>query len=146
MKANLYVLVGLPGSGKSYYAKNTLADAVTVSSDEIRGCLFGDEAIQGDVKQVFAYMDDATRRCLEDGRNVVYDATSLTSKLRSEIISKYSKIANIIGVFLNTSVEECLDRNAKRGRVVSSCVIEKMSRILEPPVLTEGFNEVVIVN
>ena len=47
----LTLLIGLPGSGKTTYAKNYaqkyINDVVHLSSDKIRQELYGDETIQG---------------------------------------------------------------------------------------------------
>ena len=58
-----YMLVGLPGSGKSSLANKILVEAekngrdvVWVSSDNIRKDFYGSEEIQGDSKIVFEEM------------------------------------------------------------------------------------------
>ena len=51
------MLVGPAGAGKSTYTEyleNWNAELVTVSSDKVRGILFGDENIQTDPTKVFA--------------------------------------------------------------------------------------------
>lgn len=49
----VYVLVGCPACGKSTFAKNFDNDTVVISSDAIREELYGNEAIQGNGKEVF---------------------------------------------------------------------------------------------
>ena len=53
------MLIGLPGSGKSTYAKSLLDSEGKVkycSSDEVRKQLYGDENIQCNPQTVFEYL------------------------------------------------------------------------------------------
>ena len=59
--AKFIMLIGLPGSGKSYIAEKTKAkmkSVLVVSSDEIRKELFGDENDQQNPEKVFETMRD----------------------------------------------------------------------------------------
>ena len=72
--SKIYTMCGLPGSGKSTYAKNYLPDCVIVSSDAIRGELYGSEEIQGNAKKVFAEAFRRIREAVNNGQDVVFDA------------------------------------------------------------------------
>ena len=51
------ILIGIPASGKSTFAKNFVfshKDYKIVSTDDIRGKLFGNPSIQGNPKMIFA--------------------------------------------------------------------------------------------
>lgn len=48
-----YMMVGLPGSGKSWYAGNKLPNAVVHSSDAIREEILGDVTDQSNQQLVF---------------------------------------------------------------------------------------------
>ena len=143
--AKLYMLVGLPGSGKSTIAEEL--DGVHISSDEIRECLYGSAQVQPeDPKRVFAFMDSASEDCLKDGRNVVYDATNLTEENRVRTITRLKLFADeVICVQITTPVEECLRRNARRSRVVTEERIRQMAEIFETPTVQEGFSKLVLV-
>lgn len=78
------MMVGLPGSGKSTYAKE-LADemrAIICSSDAIREELCGDENSQDKNEDVFKILHSRIKECLRKGVNVIYDATNINSKRR----------------------------------------------------------------
>ena len=141
--ARLCILVGLPGSGKSTYAKTVKKNNVIVSSDEIREILYGNADIQDDPAKVFAYVDSITYDCLKYGMDVIYDATSLTKELRSNILKKFSSVASSIScVYMDTPVETCIARQKTRDRVVPTEVILEMAERLEIPELEEGFSSV----
>lgn len=138
--SKLYTMVGLPGAGKSTFAKNH-PECVIVSSDAVRAELFGDEAIQGDTTKVFAVVNARVREALNSGFDVIYDATSLTKKIRRNIIQSFN--AEHIAVFVNTSVDECIRRDALRARTVGADVIYKMATRLSVPTVDEGFDSVI---
>lgn len=138
---NLYVLVGLPGSGKSTFAAEH-PEMVVVSSDAVRGELYGDESIQCDHARVFGVVNQRVREALNNGSDVIYDATSLTRKVRKNIIKMFSD-ANIIAVFFNTDVNVCIERDRNRTRTVGANVIQRMSQRMTEPTTEEGFKEIV---
>ena len=84
IKPKLTMLVGLPASGKSTYAKEKAEKerAVVCSSDVIRKELYGDENVQGDGNEVFNILHERVKELLSQGWDVIYDATNVKSKRR----------------------------------------------------------------
>ena len=121
----LFIPIGLPGSGKSTWAKET--DAIVVSSDAIRGELFGDASIQGDPKRVFALMGERTIAAISAGHDVIYDATNLTKWARKSIIDKLPASCEVVFVEFTASVDVCIKRQNLRTRKVPSEVIINMA-------------------
>ena len=78
------MMVGLPGSGKSTYAKQLSEEtnAVICSSDTIREELYGDENSQDNNDEVFKILHSRIKENLKNGKNVIYDATNINSKRR----------------------------------------------------------------
>ena len=138
----LYTMVGIPGSGKSTIA-NQIPNAVIISSDAIRKELYGAEEIQGNGKQVFDLVYKRIGEELTKGNDVVFDATNLTPWTRKAVF-RFS--AEHIAVFVNTSLDDCLTRNAARSRVVPKEVIFKMNGRLIPPSKLEGFKTIIIID
>ena len=82
----LILLVGVPGSGKTTYAKRLVRETPNtthVSSDAIRKELYGDESVQQNPRIVFEVMHKRTIEFLKAGANVVFDATNLTKRDRA---------------------------------------------------------------
>lgn len=137
----LYIMVGIPGSGKSTVAKNL--GAIVVSSDTVREILYGSEEILGESKVVFSWVDSIVKDALIDGRDVIYDATCLTKKTREGIVKKFRETADeIVCIFVDTPLEKCIKRNSLRSRKVPEDVIRSMSAKLERPMLEEGFDRI----
>ncbi len=166
-KSTLFLLCGLPASGKSTFA-HSVSGAEWLSSDIIREEFFGSEEIQFDddflrkrgykteLKEgekrkicnniVFSTLYERARAALSKGTDVVLDATSINAVSRKTALDtlrgSYDKA---ICVWLDTPLEECKRRNAKRSRVVPELVLEQMATRFEPPLLSEGFDAVVTV-
>ena len=142
--------MGLPGSGKSTYAKDYLADhienTVWCSSDVMRKQLYGDENIQGNANTVFHHLHNKVARHLREGDNVIYDATNVNRKSRRGIIQIAKAIgADIHGVIIWSTIDECITRDAARERTVGPQVIDKFIKRWESPFYDEGFDSLEIV-
>lgn len=147
-RPSLILLVGIPGSGKTTYAENYIAEhnnTVHISSDQIRAELFGNEATQGDNNQVFALMQSRTIEALNNGQSVVYDATNVTRKDRSYIIALCPKFVKIECHIVWAPIETCIERDASRDRTVGKAVIDKMLKRFQAPYYDEGFNDITVI-
>jgi len=137
MKGNLLILVGISGSGKSTYAhelwKENPDKYVIVNRDKIRELLFGFTEAQMDEyyrlpklgkyeKQVTRYADTLINDGLNHGKTVIVDATNLTIKYLNSY--KYWNVPVDVKVF-SISLEDAIQRDLTRNRVVGQAVIEK---------------------
>ena len=119
---SLVVLTGLPGSGKSTFARRLapLIDAVVLESDALRRLLFETpQHAQNESKRLFRAIQAVTFRLLLDGRNVIVDATNLRETHRKP----YVEIAATTGaslqvVHLTAPEEVILNRLAHRRDVL----------------------------
>ena len=76
---NLYVMVGLPGSGKSTFAA-AHPEMPVVCLDTIRGELYGDESIQGNGDEVARIAVKLIHKLLNECHDVIYDACNVRPK------------------------------------------------------------------
>lgn len=92
--SSIHMLVGIPGSGKSHYAKELcrLHKAVHVATDSIRQRLFGDEAKQKNTYFVFDEAFSQIEQALASGRNVVFDATNVSRDRRLKFLKRFKEI------------------------------------------------------
>ena len=140
----LYTMIGLPGSGKSTFAANH-PECVVVSTDAIRGELFGDESEQKNGNLVFKIAYARLAKAVEAGQDAIFDATNLHRKYRKTLFQMFPNVDHV-AVFVNTPVGECLKRNNQRARVVPAPAIYRMSHQMEPPVIAEGFSKIIEIN
>lgn len=147
----LYVLVGIPGSGKSTWIKNQnwSNDCVIVSTDDFVESYAN--SVGKTYNEVFEeYMPTAvqlmTAKVIEarsQKKDIIWDQTSTTIKSRRKklnMLPKYYKIA----VILPTPDRDELYRRLKSrpGKVISQRVIIQMTDGLTVPTVDEGFDEI----
>lgn len=146
----MIILVGLPGSGKSTYAKSLLdpyGHIKYLSSDKIREELYGDENIQGDPNKVFRVMHNRVKEFLDKGHDVVYDATNVTRKNRRSVINEVKKYCKEIEAHIVWApYEDCVSRDKNRVRSVGEDVIRKFLYRWQSPYYDEGFKKIKVVH
>lgn len=115
----LYIMVGIPGSGKSYIA-NILAkeaNGVVVSRDEIRFKYLkdGDDYFKYE-KKVFKEYIDTIQSHLDKNETVIADATHIDVFSRKKLLESISFTSEdyIVPVVIDTPFEVCKKRNAQR--------------------------------
>lgn len=141
----LYVLVGLPGSGKTTWLKQQ--GKASVSSDAVRELVTGDEANQDQNRLVFSILRTLVRARLAAGCAETWiDSTALTrGERRSSIRLAEMHGCAVEAVFFDTPVEVCKARNAARERKVPGEAMDRMAAKLTPPTLGEGFERISVV-
>jgi predicted kinase len=146
----LILLIGLPGSGKSTLAKQLLTECPQmrlISTDVIRGQLFGLEAIQGPWLLIWRELERQLQQAITANQGVILDATHAQRKNRREVITlaRDCGFSYIMGIWVKTPVWLCLARNQKRLRQVPEDIILRMHRQIRdaPPSLEEGIDELI---
>ena len=153
----IYVLVGLPGSGKSTYRYNLKFeyhpdDMVELSSDDyIEYVANGLGMTYNEVFRDFVSIADQHiwqmfHTAINNSKPViVWDQTNLTLRKRKDILDKVPASYKKIAVYVSTSVEESIRRNESRGRTIPNSVITKMAENVVVPSVEEGFDEVILI-
>ena len=147
-RPTLIILCGIPGSGKSTYAKNYLernSNTIHLSSDAIRKELYGDENIQGNPGDIFTLMQKRAIEALNNGRDVIYDATNVTRKDRAGIIAACPKFAKIECHIIWAPIEICIKRDADRNRTVGKEIIDRMLKRFQAPYYDEGIDGIHLI-
>lgn len=153
----LLMLVGIPGSGKSTWARDfVLANPRyrVVSTDALRVQLYGDEAVQGDWLRIWQRVVThwqqgitAIQRGELDG--VIYDATNARRRHRREAIAaaRQAGFTSITLVWFDLPLSLALERNRGRSRQVPADIIAAMHRQLQgaPPSVQEGVDRVLVL-
>ncbi len=138
----LIVLIGLPGSGKSFFAKCIAEDnddVIIVSSDAIRKEFYGDANNQSHNDKVFRIVNKKLKEGLLAGKKVILDATNISKKRRKALL-KDLKNPKSMAIVMAVPKYLCKKRDAERDRHVGSEVIDRMLMNWCPPHYTEGFD------
>ena len=149
--ANLILVCGLPGSGKSTYLsqfKHNM-NCKVVSRDEIRFSLLQEgEAYFSHEDDVCKIMWTQINESLAANKDTYVDQTSLTPDSRSYLlkhITAHYELCNIIWFNIPTSI--CLERNENRRDTktyVPRGVIRRMAIQMIPPSYEEAFDNIFI--
>lgn len=135
---NVYITVGVAGSGKSTYVKEQIKNdrrAIRLSSDYIREAI---PEIEDDNAEVFRVMNEALRMHINDKYfdDIYYDATNLSRKRRRALysnIKSWDENAEVSIIFFSVPYHIAVERNNKRDRNVPESVILRMYRQMQVP-------------
>jgi predicted kinase len=155
----LYMLVGLPGSGKSRIRKtlikemNALARSGFIySTDDYIEFLADDYGIS--YNSLFGKTIDLSTKianfeldlAITHGLDVIWDQTNLTIKSRAKKLSRFHDYKKIC-YYMDTPWMTVLERNLRRdkGRQINQKIIESMYGTFQTPTVDEGFDEIKII-
>jgi predicted kinase len=144
-KGTVVLAIGLPGSGKSSWFKRH--NIRPLSSDLLRELLFDDAEEQRFQDLVFSNLRSMLRARLIARRPISYvDATNLNPHERHGWIKLAKDYGyDVQGLFFDVPLEVCMERHARRGRVVPEDIMRKMASKLKPPTFDEGFSKITVV-
>lgn len=121
--------------------KHPWRSRVYISSDDIREKVCGDASDQSCNGIVFGIFYARAREAVENGDDVILDATHLTKKTRRKCRSHFKGLdCKFIAVQMNTSVLDAIYRNKKRDRVVPADAMNRMIEAYQPVGDDEGFD------
>ncbi len=150
------VLIGIPGSGKSTYIAKHLLPLLThpqqiVCPDDIREELTGSASNQSMNTEVWEEAYYRSAKILANYGLVVFDSTNAKRTDRVRLLQHLSDAmgtaGHIQGIYLDTPIDECQKRNARRERKVPTWAIERMHYELlsQPPSHEDGFDELLVI-
>lgn len=139
----LFIMCGIPGSGKSTFLNRiTKPTSLVISRDKIRFSLLkdGEEYFSHEpvVEQMFY---NGISKALQLNYDVFADQSSISIAARKKLISRVTSYSEINVIWVDTSIEECINRDLNRtGRAhVGAKVIENMAKNFVAPTYAEGF-------
>jgi predicted kinase len=149
--SKVYVLVGVPGSGKSTWVANQLwaKDCVYISSDQLveeeaqrQGKTYND-VFKDYINTAIAEMLEQAMAARDAGKDIIWDQTSVSVKSRRKKFSVLPDYEHIAIVFDTPKEDELRRRLSNRpGKTIPWEVVSSMIRNFEMPTEVEGFKEV----
>ena len=146
------MLVGLPGSGKTTWAKANLPHLVRISTDDYvtEKCRETGMDYQQGIQIFYAEADRLARKTLSEAiaqeRSVVIDQANLTRRSRENKLANFPDTYTRIACFFDAPFEQLLARNAARQQAgehyVPALALYQLAENLESP-YEPAFDEVV---
>jgi len=149
----MYVMVGVPASGKSTWIENQkwTKDIPIVSTDrfveeyaEKQGKTYS-EVFEEYMPIAVKLMANQVLICQANKKDLIWDQTSTTIATRAKKLRMLPEYRKIAVVFKTPETAELQKRLASRpGKTIPWDVVSKMAQQLEaePPQLDEGFDEI----
>ncbi|MCL2704776.1 MAG: ATP-binding protein [Spirochaetaceae bacterium] len=160
-KCDMVLVCGLPGSGKSYFARKYFAKSgrKRVNRKEITRTLY--EMISFNSKwseDKFDHVDENLVKHLEKkiiehlfqlGEPLLIDNMSISTESREAYLTLAARNKKTISaIFVNTDLATCLKRNREREphEVVPESIISNLVAKIQYPERKEGFKDVLIID
>lgn len=146
-----YQLIGVPGSGKSTWARNQewFENCAYVSTDEFveeyaksQGKTYS-EVFNDYMPTAVNLMADKVIEARKEGKDIIWDQTSTTVKSRERKFRMLPDYEHVAVVFTTPSRIELKRRlDSRPGKEIPEVVVEGMIVSFEKPTEEEGFNEI----
>ena len=146
-----YILVGVPGSGKSTWIKNQTwtKDCTVVSTDAYIDAVADregktyDDVFKDNMNDAVSHMTSAVNDAIERGADIIWDQTSVSVASRKKKFNMLKGYKMIAVVFRTPEAGEWQRRiNSRPGKHIPTHVLESMANNFEMPTVEEGFDEV----
>lgn len=154
--AKCYILIGIPGSGKSTWIKSQPFDwgrTVVASTDDyvdaeaLRQGKTYSEIFKDTMPLAVAYMATTVIDAVKVNKDIIWDQTSVTVPSRRKKFRMLPPNYEVIAVVFKTPDKAELTRRLKSrpGKEIPKYVIESMRANWEEPTLAEGFGSIIHV-
>jgi predicted kinase len=149
----LYMLIGVPGSGKSFWlSKQDQTNAVVLSTDNYveHFAQLNNTTYTLIFKKVIGeatrLMKEDLRKAIRDQKDLFWDQTNVTAKARAPKFAQIPLTYEKVAVYFPTPGDAELQRrlDSRPGKMIPVNVVMAMKSQLEPPHQSEGFDRVVI--
>ena len=144
----MYMLIGVPASGKSTWVEQNKGDALVISTDNLIEMYAADngktynEVFKDQIKIATKLTMQHAEAAFAGGQNVIWDQTNLTKKSRASKLAMVPQHYSREAVFFATPLEEEWQRrlNSRPGKSIPAHILDSMVEMLELPDLDEGWH------
>ncbi len=141
-KLEILILIGIPGSGKSTWAKDFVrnnSDWIRVNRDDFRDMLKTSQTCENKIEDMITgLVSDVISSSLSRKLNVIVDNTNLKIKYINAIIEEFKYSANINYRVFDISKDKAIERDRNRDKKVGALVINKMYK--DYKILADSFD------
>ena len=165
-KPKIYVLVGPPGVGKSYWVEQNVHDPYIISYDKVIDIVRKPLGLKYDEiagpragthrKEIERLHKDRIKGAAASGKDIVVDMTNMGSKARRRALAAiqgregdYEKIAVFFDYRgMEDLIQRSVDKRAQQlqDKNISPRAIQDMLGRFEMPTREEGFDDIIVVD
>lgn len=146
-KFDVFVMCGIPGSGKDYYIKNSLSNYPAVSLDALRF----EHKIKPDDKSgtgtIIQLAKERAKEYMRKKQSFVWNGTNLTRQIRQQVIDMCEDYGGRVKiVYVEVPYRKVLHQNQNREYPIPINVLERFIDKLEMPSPSEAHSVEYFVN
>ena len=142
-QTEVYLMCGLPGTGKDTWIAENVPEWPVVSLDNIRDDL--NISFNGNQGKVIQAAQEQAKSYLRKQQSFVWNATNVNRQIRKKLIDLFTQYrAKVTIVYLPKPLSIVLRQNRQREVVIKESVIEKFLYRLEPPTVAEAHRVMVV--
>lgn len=153
IKPRCYILVGVPGSGKSTWAKQAIAESLPIgyaSTDDwiehvaIKNGTTYDIEFKDNMPEAVTHMLNKVQSYIDNNTTFIWDQTSVNIKSRRKKLIMIPDTYDKIAVVFPTQNEYEMHRrlNNREGKTIPPHVIKSMTESFIMPTPDEGFAQI----
>ena len=137
-RSTVYLMCGLPGSGKDSYIKNNLNNIKEISLDKLREKREVRRGNKKDEGQLVQYSKLLAKQYLANNEDFVWNATNLSASFRRDLISIFlDYTATVKIVYIERKLSEVFKSNDIRGTSFLIDYVKMKFQTIDIPDLTE---------
>lgn len=148
MNKTIFMLVGLPCSGKSTFLSK-IPNKVVVDTDSTiemyaryRGLTYND-VFKDYIDAAVKMMNEKVQECVRTGTSFYWDQTNLTEKSRKRKLAAIPKDWTKVAIAFETPIWEIERRMNLRDKKVPMGVVYDMQKTYQRPTVAEGFDTII---
>ena len=144
----MYMLIGVPASGKSTWVEKNKGDALVISTDNLIEIYAADngktynDVFKEQIKIATKIAMEHAEAAFAAGQDVIWDQTNITKKSRKGKLAMVPEHYRKTAVFFATPLEEEWQRrlNGRQGKSIPAHILDSMVEMLEMPEQDEGWS------
>lgn len=145
-----YMMVGLPGSGKTTWAHDNFTDIPIVSTDywvqqlaQVRGLTYA-EAFDTVIAEATRLFDQEITELVQQKQSFVWDQTNITAHGRRGKLMRLPGYRVVAHAWLLPDAELQRRQNSRVDKVIPDTVLQDMMIKYSIPTPDQGFDEVIV--